>query len=127
MTTLLMVTYAAILLLQLGAALLGWMGRFAPALRSLALSCGGLLALQLLLPAVASSEGDDSSDWLSIASLSGAVLTAILLGVVARGQRTTDSKASEPDYPGIARHLQDELDKTVEANKAARATRRFGD
>lgn len=127
MDAVLWANYFILLIVQIGAAILGWLGRYQAAWVSLGIAWGGMLAVRVLAQTVAPGAGDRRLDWMLGAALATAAITVLMLALASRlGCRARKPTREEPDYAALGRRLQEQADRTVLENKAARAMRKFG-
>ena len=117
MYTLLLAVFVVFIVVAMGAALLGWVGKFSAATAALAMSVVGMLATGLLAKTLDASGSGIPTLFGAIGA--GAVLLGFCVAVLAR-QGHKGSADPEPDYVAIGRERLAELDSVVAANKAAR-------
>lgn len=119
MYTLLVSAFMAFITVGLGAALLGWIGKFGPALVSLAISIVGMLGTGLIAKTL-DAVGAGMPTWLAVIGLSTILLAGAVV-VFARLDKGDKGLAlSEVDYAAIGQKRLADLNAVVAANKAAR-------
>ncbi|WP_131421397.1 hypothetical protein [Comamonas thiooxydans] len=122
MNTLLVSVFVAFIAIGIGAAILGWLGKFGPALTSLAFSIFGMLGTGMLAKTL-DTAGAGVPTWLAA---SGAVAVLLGGGVVVlarRGKEAEDRTPPQPDYAAISQKMLADLNATVAAKKAAHKAR----
>lgn len=122
METLLVWIFTGFIIVGMCAALLGWLGKFGPALVSLVISMLGMLGIGLVAKTL-DAAGVGVPTWLAALGLAAVILGGAVVVFARRGKGDKGQALPEIDYAAIGRERLAELNAVVAANKAARKAR----